>query len=256
MSIQVSARTRWNFVAASQRGLTHERRGEKCQDACTAFHRGPALYLALADGAGSALFGGLGAMTAVEASRSWLQEQCPSPTDPNWPDMLRSGVREIHASLQTVACSKGLSMDDLACTLLLAIVTPTGAIAAHLGDGGAVLMRSDGELRMLSVCQREGAANRTAFVTDVDWEPNLGLALQRGEFTGLAAFSDGLEAGAVNGQREPHPGFFQPLFAACSQHPVAAATKDLREFLRSDHLRAHTDDDCTLIIASLRRSTP
>ena len=247
---------KWQLQYRSQRGLSHEHRSEKCQDACIAFQRGRYLAFALADGAGSAPCGGLGARRAVAASRSWLEAKLPSPANPNWRVLLRDGVSEVRSALEEVARTKRLPIEDLACTLLLGALTPTAAIVAHLGDGGAVLRNRRGELQLLSLSEREGAANLTAFLTGDQWEDNLCLSAQRGEFTGFAAFSDGLEAGAVNGERKPHPGFFEPLFAMCSQKPAAAASKELRDFLSSDHLRAHTDDDCTLIIAALREEKP
>ena len=71
----------------------------------------------------------------------------------------------------------------------------------------------------------------------------------------MAAFTDGLEAGALNSRGEPHPGFFDPLFPLCDKRPGTEGVKELAAFLRSDHLRSHTDDDCTLLLAGVREAS-
>jgi hypothetical protein len=245
----------WRTVAGSQSGLSHERSGAPCQDAIVAFQRGPTLYLAMADGAGSAPHGRLGAKTAVKVGASWLRQNAPAPTDGNWPDGLRRAVSAVRLALRRAARLQHASVDELACTFLIAVAHPKGAIAAHIGDGGCVLRLAEGNYRVLSASRHDGAANRTDFVTAPRLNGSLRFAVCNRAITGLAAFTDGLEAGALNSRGEPHPGFFDPLFPLCDKRPGTEGVKELAAFLRSDHLRSHTDDDCTLLLAGVREAS-
>jgi hypothetical protein len=209
------------------------------------------LYLVLADGAGSAKYADLGAKTAVQSAVSWLQKNTPSPTDPNWPDHLRKAVRYVYTTLEHTARVRNVPINALACTLLLAVVTPKGAITVHIGDGACILRFAPGKYRTLTASPAEGPANRTSFVTDCKHLKLLQVKLWRGTICGVAAFSDGLEAGALDAKRAPHKGFFDPLFEWCDQKSPSDVAQCVGDFLRSDHLRSHTDDDCTLILATL-----
>lgn len=241
----------WRIVAGSQSGLSHERCGAPCQDALIAFQRGKTLCLAMSDGAGSAAHGGLGAKTAVKAAAAWLRQHATAPTDGNWPDGFRRAVGSVRLALTRTARRHNVSLDELACTFLMAVASPRGAIVAHIGDGACVLRLAEGSYRVLSASKHEGAANRTEFVTASRLHESLRLSVCHRAVTGLAAFTDGLEAGALNARGEPHPGFFDPLFQLCNRRPIAEGAKDLAAFLRSDHLRSHTDDDCTLLLAAV-----
>lgn len=242
----------WRIVAGLQPGLSHERCGAPCQDALAAFQRGKTLCLAMSDGAGSAAHGGLGAKTAVKTAAAWLRQQAPSPTDGNWPDGFRRAVDVVRQALVRAARLHNVSLDELACTFLMAVASPRGAIAAHVGDGGCVLRLAEGSYRVLSASRHEGAANRTEFVTHPHFQKSVRLSVCNRGITGLAAFTDGLEAGALNARGEPHPGFFDPLFSLCDRRHGAESAKELTAFLRSDHLRSHTDDDCTLLLAGVQ----
>lgn len=250
MSNAVNVNT-WRTVVRSQTGPSHESTGAPCQDAAAAFRRGQTLYLALADGAGSARLAKLGAETAVRNAILWLQKNTPSPTDGNWPAYFRQAVRFVHAALEQTARTHDSSIKELACTLLIAVITPKGAICGHIGDGACVLRFSPSRYRTLSASPAGGPANRTSFVTDANYLNLMRVAVCRGAICGVAAFSDGLEAGALDAKRDPHRGFFDPLFGWCDEKPLADASQLVADFLRSDRLRSHTDDDCTLILAAL-----
>lgn len=64
----------WQITAASQAGTSHLRRGEVCADAFGAIVRGATLILAVADGAGSAKYGGIGSAAAAEISTGFTAE--------------------------------------------------------------------------------------------------------------------------------------------------------------------------------------
>jgi len=67
----------------------------------------------------------------------------------------------------------------------------------------------------------------------------------------LAVMSDGLTRLALKlPANEPHPPFFQPLFAfASAADGQAQAEEQLAAFLASERVCARTDDDKSLVIA-------
>lgn len=240
----------WQGMFLTQTGSSHEVRGLACQDAAALLRVAGTLYLAVADGAGSRPLGGVGAEVAVAGILRFLKKEAPSPIDPNWPDHFRRGVVLVRATLAQKARGLGVPLDELATTLLFAVVTPQNAIAAHIGDGACVVRGADSSYHTLSAAERAGFANETCFVTDRDFQDVLRLAVYRRPITGVAAFSDGLEAGALSSAKGPHAGFFDPLFCWCALEDPAERHERFAEFLRSDHLRKHTDDDCSLVIAT------
>lgn len=244
-------RRAWQTLYLTQVGSRHEVQGVECQDAAAAVRLGDTLYLAVADGAGSERLSGIGSKTAVCAALNWLKDHAPSPTDPNWPDVFRRGLSFVQAALVQQAGKLRVRVEELSTTLLFAVVTPEHAIAAHVGDGACVLRIADSGYRTLCAAKRNGFANETEFVTERHSGLELRLTVYRGRIRGVVAFSDGLEAGALAGGCQPHAGFLDPLFGWCSAESLATGRKRISEFLRSDHLRAHTDDDCSLVIAQV-----
>jgi hypothetical protein len=75
----------------------------------------------------------------------------------------------------------------------------------------------------------------------------------RGAVGQVAVLSDGLQMVALQmPSREPHPGFFTPLFRYLeTQRDGLQASEAVAAFLGSARVRERTDDDITLILASL-----
>ena len=104
---------------------------------------------AVADGAGCAKYADIGAKLAVErvleylaGVEQWLQKHKkigginPQPLpELEARRLFTQTVNEVVAAMDAQALSKSYSIDDLACTLLVVIATPTWVAAMQIGDG-------------------------------------------------------------------------------------------------------------------------
>lgn len=248
----------WAWAAASSRGTSHEKSGERLQDAFVCFETNPdgesVLVSVVSDGAGSASFGGQGAAlvcrTIGQGVRRLLAStrQLPEQTDiEGWID----GARD---RIYAVAQRRGLAMRDFAATMVLAVSNGGETIIGHVGDGCAVLRNGvDGTWLAPSWPDHGEYASTTSFVTD---DPAVKLRYVRhvGPVTAVVAFSDGLERlGLDFAAKLPSEKFFngvtRPLFDGAALGRAAEMTTHLKAFLSSEAVNSRTDDDKTLVIA-------
>jgi hypothetical protein len=243
---------RWQVAAASVRGSSHEKTGQPCQDAyCWQPLPGDILVMAVADGAGSAVLGDVGASIAVQTAIDTLclqQNTPPGPaSDAAWHGLLT-------AAIAAEAQARAVKTRDLATTLILVVTTPHLVAVLQVGDGAAVVGDGTGTLMALTTPQSGEYINETTFLTS----PAALQTAQGGVWHGaprhIAAFSDGLQMLALKMPAgSPHAPFFTPLFHFMATITEAAAAQDqLAAFLRSPRVRERTDDDVTLLLAARR----
>ena len=199
----------WRTIGASVAGVSHTRVGADCQDA----HRfrdldGDAWIVAVADGAGSARLAALGATLATEAACASILG--PIETDPA--TVARSCIQAARAALLATAAESAFPVRDLACTLLVAIVTTNQVGVAQVGDGSVVARLPDGRLRPVTVPGHEEFVNVTTFLTCDDYEEKLQVQSVSEPVHGLALLTDGLQNLALRMPAgEPHAAFFLAL---------------------------------------------
>lgn len=254
----------WRAVGASVIGVSHRRNGQPCQDAfvCKELANG-AIIAAVADGAGSARYGGLGAQIAVQTAGHFLAAklmQALPPNYPQWSALLHELLDNIQGEIALSAQAESATPRDFAATLLITIVGSKEIVCASLGDC-AVVVRDEQE-RLSSLCppQRGEYANATYFVTHGNAHHHLSVRMWKSHpqnvITHLALMTDGLLELALNvGQNRPFEPFFQPLFAFIDDVGVdstESAASDLSTFLDSDRVNSRTHDDKTLLL--LRRA--
>jgi hypothetical protein len=246
----------WVIVSASRCGTSHIRRGERRQDAFTAFRADLArewLVAIASDGAGSAKMGGQGAAlicrTLGREAREHLRSGRGLPSDEdvwNWVDAARD---RIFAAAER----RQLTPRDFAATLVLVISNGPETIAAHIGDG-AIVARSDGGIwEAISWPDGGEYAGTTFFATD-DPEPRMRVARPEGLYSSFALFTDGLERLILDlANKTPHGPFFErmtaPLRDARGWGAERILSKKLGEYLEGEAINARTDDDKTLILA-------
>jgi hypothetical protein len=71
----------------------------------------------------------------------------------------------------------------------------------------------------------------------------------------LALMSDGMQPVSIHtADHTPHPPFFEPLFRQLpGVKDLHKASQNLAEFMASDQICAHTDDDKTLVLIGRQR---
>ena len=248
----------WTWAAASRRGTGHIDMGERRQDAFRVVTVDPGFLVAVAcDGAGSAPYGGLGAALAARTlsvmAEAWVAESRALPP----PEQLELWTVIALQKIEMAAARLGTTANDFATTVVFAVSDGTSTTIAHIGDGAVVARATEtNEWVDLSWPESGEYAATTFFLTDL--VPRLrisvvaGLAIDR-----LALLTDGLERLALDfARRMPHTPFFDGLFRPIEDSVVSgqdlSLSRRLGSFLSSDAVNARTDDDKTLILATLR----
>jgi hypothetical protein len=243
----------WRIVPASAIGTAHERAGTPCQDSC-AFLRtntedGEIIILALADGAGSAKYSHIGSAQAVQHLLSTVSHAQPALNQIR--DLhARQWMQSVRIHLEQVAESRGIKVDELACTLLMAIIGKDSTVLAQIGDGAWVIEK-DGAIYPATWPQNGEYANLTTFITSECALGAIQFVRIEGSVSAIAGFTDGIQTLALTyATKQAHSPFFSPIFQALREcDDEAALTPPLHRFLSSEAVAERTDDDKTLLIA-------
>ncbi|MCB0062994.1 MAG: protein phosphatase 2C domain-containing protein [Caldilineaceae bacterium] len=245
---------KWRVVAASAQGTSHLQNDLPCQDVygMRVLATGE-LLVAVADGAGSAAQGGMGAQLAVDHALSAVSEQLDKyrPTSPKaWRLLMTHAYAGARDALALHARQAGLDIRDYATTLLVAVLHPEGLACGLIGDAAAVVRSAEGVFYSPCPPQRGEYANATNFLVQSQALAVLDIQLRTDAVQQAAFFTDGLAPLAMNlAYNRPHPPFFEPLFAFLeSTSDVESGAAALTNFLTSDRVNARTDDDKTLVL--------
>ncbi len=242
----------WNIVAASVTGEGHLKQGKGNEDAfCLASRLDGALVLAVADGAGSASCGAEGAELATTCALEFLGEIELPTTEDSWQTLMQETAQHVHNTLEAHAVAQEKEARDFACTLLVAVVTPSYIVALQIGDG-AIIGMSDEAITRLTRAAHGEYASETVFVTSQDYLEHCSCTVIPSEIlTGIALLTDGLEPVAMNLQAgEPFAPFFSPLFRfAGNEKAMGEKSQTLVDFLASERISQRTHDDKTLVVA-------
>ncbi|MBP0639127.1 PP2C family serine/threonine-protein phosphatase [Cupriavidus sp. AcVe19-6a] len=251
----------WATVSASVVGTSHVAAGIPCEDSCYAnvesdSHGRPVLVVLVADGAGSARCGGLGAERAIESAASVISKQIQQVEYYLNEEFATNCAIAVRERLYADASSEGNVARDYACTFLGLVSTGSSTVLFQIGDGGIVV--DTGEGLTLAVEPMSGEyANQTYFVTDMDALDHLSVKVLPAGVKYAAAFTDGIQRLALNLEvGEPHAPFFTPFFGTLdklSMDKVPDLDGPLREFLGSEAVNERTDDDKTLVLVAAKQ---
>ena len=252
--------TPWRYAAGQATGSAHDKLRKPCQDRfrIDTVDADVTLVAVVADGAGTAEHAHLGAEIAVDTVSSVAQLGARAGRR-DLGDVLREGATLARQRLIEAASQAGASPRDLACTLLAVVLAPTGGAALQIGDGAIVASEKD-QWRCAIWPQKGEYANTTFFLSDEQALAQAEVVTLSDDVTDVALFSDGLEQLAIHfASRSPHVPFFRsvfaPLHAAASNGEIAPLSHGLNTLLQSAQVRARTDDDTTLVMAT-RRALP
>jgi hypothetical protein len=269
----------WRFACASVAGAAHVRDGRPCQDAGLCALVPPAdeagaLLACGADGAGSAPRGEEGARLAcatfvatVEGLRA--ADRVPAADDtidddetpPWWSAAVDAWLTRFHDQVERRAERSGSSRRDFACTFLGALVGQEWAALVQIGDGAIVVDQGDDPDAYASFVwpQRGEYANETYFATEPRTAERIAVGVVCRRVEEIALLTDGLQGLVLDyARRAPHGPFFERMFSPVRAAPPGESGRlsaSLAAFLGSASVRARTDDDTTLILAT-RRSGP
>jgi serine/threonine protein phosphatase PrpC len=249
---------RWQATAASVMGTSHEKTGQPCQDAYRwEILPGALLVAAVADGAGSASLGDMGAEVAARTAVDSILRREPilPENDDEWRSLLAEALKAAQEAVYEEAIAHEVTERDLATTLILIVAAPELIAAAQVGDGAVVAADVDGNISGITAPQTGEYINQTTFLVSPGALDMAQVTIRHLPVARVAVLSDGLQMLALKmPQGVPHAPFFSPLFRfAAEVDNEAVAAEQLEMFLRSQRVRERTDDDLTLLLAALVR---
>lgn len=247
----------WRVVAASAAGTSHTATGTGCQDSCLALvetdpAKPPLLTIFIADGAGSAAHGGVGAELVIEAATAFVEQhytQTEFTLNDHW---AVECIQAVRAKIYALADKQGAKARDYACTFLGVVATPFSTLLMQVGDGGIVVDVGNG-LEVPITPMTGEYANMTNFVTDENAIDVLAVVALPSRPEKVAVFSDGIQRLALNmATNTAHAPFFMPFFSVMAAATVTQEDHlqaELARFLQSPAVNERTDDDKTLALA-------
>jgi hypothetical protein len=251
----------WRVIAASVAGTSHLREQLPCQDSCLVScyplaDADQALAVVVADGAGSAQYGERGARLACQMAQQhiahWLEA---TPSRVLTEQLVAEWFASVRNGLSETALQEGVMLRELACTLLLVLVTPDAAAYGHIGDGG-IAADSGAGLEVVFWPAVGEYANMTRFITDEDALAHVCIAIHQSPVQEVAVFTDGIQRLALDFRTlSVHAPFFDPMLAVLRQHTWGECQmleQRLAAFLDSSKVNSRTDDDKTLVLATRR----
>lgn len=253
----------WRTAAASVIGSSHIKAGHPCQDACATAvlelpGSGEVLVVAVSDGAGTAACSHIGSEFVVrrfadDFARSAMTDPSLSQLDRPFAEAWLSSAQ---ADLAAIAVKNGNELQNYACTLLGAIITPSASAYFHIGDG-AIIVGADeeGQYDWVTWPQHGEYANTTNFITQENAKHHMIFELGN-PVDSIALFSDGIERLVLDfSSQVVHAPAFKPIFdwlASTAPDSSSGQSKALVAYLSSNQIDRRTDDDKTLVVATRR----
>jgi hypothetical protein len=248
----------WRPIAHSLQGPSHVKNDSPCQDSHTVRLFGEAgnqtLVACVADGAGSAKFSDAGSAMAsqaiVERAGAFLEAGGKLPQLERQ-DVLR-WCEEVRGQIEREAAERNCEVRELATTICVAILAPDYACYFQIGDG-VMVVRRQGIYGVVFWPQSGEYANSTNFLTSPKFESHLEFVGTDAVCSDIALMTDGLERLALRfDSQTPHIPFFEPFFRAIrAAEDCTGLNAALESFLASAPVRERSDDDKTLVLASL-----
>jgi hypothetical protein len=255
-TVTLERKTVWQVVAASRPGARHLAHGEPGEDALR-WERSldGLLVAALADGAGSARMAVMSAMLAADAAIAPALRHLRRSDGrlESLQDAARAGMYGAYRAIRLSARHFGFNVSEYMTTLIVVVANANGAGAAQVGDGAVVVRDAAGRTAILTSPQRGELVNETECLSSEHALSVAQFVRSAGPVTHVAAFTDGLQRLALRfADESPHAGFFDPLFDSLDGSvSEEVLTEDLEVFLQSQRVQSRTDDDVTLLLATL-----
>ena len=192
----------------------------------------------MSDGLGSAKKSEIGAKEAVEtAVQTWktiISEKNGEEID--YEQVLKEIISSSRKALEKRAKEDKCDLDDLACTLIVALSYKDNLYIAHIGDGG-VVAKSDQGLLIASDPGESEYINEVVPLTSKSWKIHLRITEKIPDIECVAIFTDGCQRASLLKTQlglQPYDQFFNPLFHyARKLEDLYEGEEQIRKFLSS-----------------------
>ena len=251
--------SKWVVVGASVQGTSHIKISLPCQDShAYKVVNDSALVAAVSDGLGSAVYSQVGAQLAAASAVAYIEQELAKaiPSDEaSWIQLVRDCFLSACAQLEAEAQKNQDALRDYSTTLIVAILMADWLVTGHIGDGAVVVLLEDTGLGLISAPQNEEYVNVTFPLTMPDMENVAEFKACQAKVKALALMSDGMQHVSIHSaDNTPHQPFFEPLFRQLpGVKDMHKASQNLADFMASDQICSHTDDDKTLLLIGLQR---
>jgi serine/threonine protein phosphatase PrpC len=164
-----------------------------------------------------------------------------------------NSTRHVASAEQSTQAAKKWILRDFATTLQLVIITPHSLGAVQVGDGAVVIQRANNEIEAVTWPDHGEYINQTSFITDADYLAQAQYrSMSSHDVQSVALFTDGLERLALElAEKKAYRPFFTPIFRFAADSN--STQEDLVAYLESAAICERTDDDKTLVLATLFR---
>jgi hypothetical protein len=251
----------WRFIAAKATGTSHKNTSLECQDYFNYFYESNFLVLALADGAGSAKFGGEGARLAVTEVVREVVYNLYYKSSEDILLVLRNAAIKARNEVFTLAQTRGVLVREFSSTLLVAVLSDMGGATLQIGDGVIVAREMFDNSWCWQTWPMHGEfVNTTRFLTDLNALEQLEIETLPSTTSDLVLLSDGLERLALDMMNKNvfnpfFDGMIKPIISCEGSGRNDTLSLQLESFLHSERISSRTDDDVSLILATNREST-
>ena len=244
----------WKSICCAVQGRNHAKKNLPCQDKVARREENGVNVIALADGAGSAIFSHYGAQCVVNRATEFISE--------NFFDLIaQEDGRKVTQEILTVLLQAlkdeaeicDCELKDLASTLLIAAVGSEKFFLAHLGDGVIGYLDEDG-LKVATTPDNGEFSNETVFITSEDAAAH--MRIYKGELKTISGFilmSDGTEQSLYNKQKKTLAPAVERLISRTCLVDVEILTPQLEEALKSV-VAENTQDDCSIAILARKKT--
>lgn len=237
-------------IAASITGPAHSQKKQSCQDYCRYAVDGRNIVAAVADGAGSAKFGKIGARLICDTVVDLLKNADFAKVRPTVKRAVE--VARQKAMLHRFNRSKSEKhLDDFSATLVGFVYNRGRGMFFHIGDGAALALNCSGQYTA-SLPENGNFRCETYFYTMPDWKENLRFT-SFSEAQAVFLMSDGVSNFAFHRDyREPEKNFIEPIHDfLCNEPHKRRAVRALSNTLRTARAQRLNSDDKTLLWAQL-----
>ena len=248
----------WDVIKASRQGVSHKKNNDTpCQD-YVRYKLLPTgiLILAIADGAGTAERSLDGAKLGVSQSLRFIEKKLKdykSQDAFHVESILRDAFTHGQKHIFDYANSERIPHRLFSTTLSIAICFPGWLCAGQIGDGAIVIEELDGTYHSIINPHKGEYVNETIFLNSEGSLDRIGFCMWKKPIKSIALLTDGLIRLALHtADNRPEVNFFNPWFKYLTmQKNTKIATQKLEQFLESDRVCSRTDDDKSIVFATV-----
>ena len=237
-------------IAASVTGPAHLIKRQNCQDYCRYAVDGRNIVAAVADGAGSAPFGKIGARLICDTIVDLLKNADFKSVK----STVKKAVEVARDKALRHRFNKSKSekhLLDFSATLVGFVYRQGQGVFFHIGDGAALALKQDGRY-IASPPQNGNFRCETFFYTMDDWKENLRFT-NFSQAKAVFLMSDGVSGFAFDTDYlKPERNFIDPIHDFLSREPCKErAVRALSNTLQTPRAKKLNSDDKTLLWAEL-----